>query len=77
MGWVVPLHATPCFGRSVLVKWRKRTWRFVEDACRVETWTKDDGHAAKRSNLTTREVSWADQSQYQAPRKPTRMRNAG
>ena len=56
---VVRLHDTPCFGRPVLVRWRKRIWRCPEDACPVETWTEDHAYAGKRSKLTARAIAWA------------------
>ncbi len=56
---VVRLHDTPCFGRPVLVRWRKRIWRCAEQACPVSTWTEDHAYAAQRSKLTTRAIAWA------------------
>lgn len=56
---VVGLHDTPCFGRPVLVRWRKRIWRCAEAVCPVSTWTEDHGYAGKRSKLTTRAIAWA------------------
>ena len=56
---VVRLHDTPCFGRPVLVRWRKRIWRCAEDWCVVSTWTETHGYAAERSKLTARAISWA------------------
>ena len=56
---VVRLHDTPCFGRPVLVRWRKRIWRCAEKACAVSTWTEDHAYAGARSKLTTRAIAWA------------------
>ncbi len=56
---VVRLHDTPCFGRPVLVRWRKRIWRCAEASCPVATWTEDHAYAPKRSKLTTRATEWA------------------
>jgi transposase len=33
------LHDVPCFGRPVLIRWRKRIWRCTEPACPVETFS--------------------------------------
>jgi len=56
---VVRLHDTPCFGRPVRVRWRKRIWRCAEEVCPVSTWTETHDYAGKRSKLTTRAISWA------------------
>jgi transposase len=56
---VVGLHDTSCFGRPVLVRWRKRIWRCAEQTCPVSTWTEDHAYAARRAKLTTRAVHWA------------------
>lgn len=56
---VVRLHDAPCFGRPVLVRWRKRIWRCAEAACGVSTWTEDHSYAGARSKLTTRAIAWA------------------
>ncbi|TCN25342.1 transposase [Kribbella orskensis] len=56
---VVRLHDSPCFGRPVLVRWRKRVWRCAEAACPVSTWTEEHGFAGKRSKLTARAICWA------------------
>ena len=56
---VVRLHDAPCFGRPVLVRWRKRVWRCAEQACAVSTWSEDHGYAARRSRLTSRAIAWA------------------
>jgi len=55
----VRLHDTPCFGRSVLVRWHKRIWRCGEQRCRAGTWTEDHPYAPARSKLTARAVRWA------------------
>ena len=56
---VVRLHDTPCFGRPVLVRWRKRIWRCAEASCPIATWTETHGYVAARSKLTVRAISWA------------------
>ncbi|TCN39313.1 transposase IS204/IS1001/IS1096/IS1165 family protein [Kribbella orskensis] len=56
---VVRLHDAPCFGRPVLVRWRKRIWRCAEQACPVSTWSEDHAYAARRSKLTARAIAWA------------------
>lgn len=56
---VVRLHDAPCFGRPVLVRWRKRVWRCAEAACPVSTWTENHAYAGSRAKLTTRAISWA------------------
>ncbi len=56
---VVRLHDTPCFGRPVLVRWRKRIWRCPEPACPVRTWTEEHPYAPARSKLTARATRWA------------------
>jgi len=56
---VVRVHDTPCFGRPVLVRWRKRIWRCAEESCPVATWTEDHAYSPKRSKLTTRATEWA------------------
>jgi transposase len=56
---VVRLHDTPCFGRAVLVRWRKRIWRCAEPTCPVGTWTEEHPYAPARSKLTARATRWA------------------
>jgi len=53
------LHDVPCFGRPVLIRWRKRIWRCAEPACLVETFSETHDYAARRSKLTARAVAWA------------------
>ncbi len=56
---VVRLHDTPCFGRPVLVHWRKRIWRCAEPACPAGTWTEEHPYAKARAKLTSRAIGWA------------------
>lgn len=53
------LHVVPCFGRSVLVRWRKRVWRCAEQACPVITFSEAHDYAGRRSKLTARAIGWA------------------
>jgi transposase len=53
------LHDVPCFGRPVLVRWRKRLWRCPEPACPVETFSESHPYAPRRAKLTARAVGWA------------------
>jgi transposase len=56
----VRLIDTPCFGRPVELRWRKRTWRCVESDCPGGVFTEqDDGLARHRSLLSTRACWWA------------------
>lgn len=56
----VQLVDVPCFGRPVVLVWRKRTWRCEEEVCAVKSITEqDDGLAAPRALLTTRARWWA------------------
>ena len=48
------LHDTPCFGRPVLIRWRKRIWRCEEPTCEVDTWSETHDFAKPRSKLTAR-----------------------
>ena len=51
---------TPCFGRPVRLRWRKRTWSCPEPACDVGTFTeRADDVAAPRALLSTRARWWA------------------
>ena len=50
----------PCFGRPVLLRWRKRTGTCHEPDCARCTFTEQDGHvAAPRALLSTRACWWA------------------
>ncbi len=53
------LHDVPCFGRPVLVRWRKRLWRCVESTCEVTTFSEQHPYAARRAKLAARAVTWA------------------
>ncbi|GGO79163.1 transposase [Nocardioides deserti] len=56
----VLLIDVPCFGRPVLLVWRKRTWRCHESRCPVGSWTEwHEGLARPRALLTTRACWWA------------------
>jgi hypothetical protein len=56
----VTLVDTPCFGRSVRLVWRKRTWRCVEPECSAGVLTEQhDALARPRALLTTRACWWA------------------
>jgi transposase len=51
---------TPSFGRSVQLRWRKRTWSCAEPACSVGTFTEQDERLARpRALLTARACWWA------------------
>ena len=51
---------TPCFGRPVRLRWRKRTWSCPEGACDVGSFTEQDTDvAAPRSKISTRATWWA------------------
>ncbi len=51
---------TPCFGRPVRLRWRKRTWSCPEPACSVGTFTEQvEEVAAPRALLSTRARWWA------------------
>src|SRR3954471_7040235 len=53
------LHDVPCFGRPVLIRWRKRLWRCGEQECGVATSPEAPDSAARRSKLTARAIRWA------------------
>jgi transposase len=56
----VRLIDTPCFGRPVELRWRKRTWRCAERDCPGGLVTEQDERvAAPRALLTTRACWWA------------------
>ena len=56
----VTLVDAPCFGRPVQVVWRKRTWRCVEPACPVGSFTEQDAQICRPLGLlTVRAVWWA------------------
>jgi transposase len=56
----VRLIDTPCFGRPVELRWRKRTWRCAEPDCPGGLVTEQDERvAAPRALLTTRACWWA------------------
>ncbi|WP_435129376.1 transposase [Actinacidiphila sp. bgisy144] len=49
----------PCFARPVKIVWRKRTWRCVEPACPVGTFTEQNHTVAEpRALLTVRACWW-------------------
>ena len=51
----VELIDTPCFGRPVRVRWRKRTWTCPDPVCPVGTFTEQDERVAlPRALLTAR-----------------------
>lgn len=50
----------PCFGRPVLLRWRKRTGTCPETECLTKTFTEHADHvAAPRALLSTRACWWA------------------
>lgn len=49
----------PCFGRRVVIVWRKRVWRCPDPDCGVRTWSETHRLFPSRSVLTTRAVAWA------------------
>ena len=53
------LHDVPCFGRPVLIRWRKRVWRCDEVACPVGTFSEDHPYGRRRAKLTARAATWA------------------
>ncbi|GAB2827200.1 hypothetical protein GCM10027091_67310 [Streptomyces daliensis] len=56
----VVLTDAPCFDRPVKIVWRKRTWRCVEPACPVGTFTEQNHTVAEpRALLTVRAYWWA------------------
>lgn len=56
----VRLIDTPCFGRPVEVRWRKRVWRCTEPDCPSGAFTEQDERIARpRALLTTRACWWA------------------
>jgi transposase len=56
----VELIDTPCFGRPVRVRWRKRTWTCPQAACPIGTFTEQDEQVAvPRALLTARACRWA------------------
>ena len=54
----VTLIDAPSFDRPVRMIWRKRTWRCVELACSVGSFTEQDENVAKRRGLLTRRACW-------------------
>lgn len=51
---------TPCFGRPVRLRWRKRTWSCPDSDCPVGTFTEQaEQVAAPRALLTARSCWWA------------------
>ena len=55
----VLLHDLPCAGVPVRVRWRKRIYRCLEDACEISTFSELHELAAPRGKLTTRAIAWA------------------
>ena len=56
----VTLVDAPCFGRPVRLVWLKRTWRCLEPACPVGSFTEQDDQVCRpRGLLTTRACWWA------------------
>ena len=56
----VVLIDAPCFDRPVKIVWRKRTWRCVDPACPVGTFTEQNPTVAEpRALLTVRACWWA------------------
>jgi transposase len=56
----VTLVDAPCFGRSVRIVWRKRTWRCLEPLCPSQAFTEQDDRIARpRALLTVRACWWA------------------
>jgi transposase len=57
---MVRLVDTPCFGRPVELRWRKRVWRCAEPTCPAGAFTEQDQTVARpRALLTTRACWWA------------------
>ncbi len=54
----VILVDAPCFGRPVQVVWRKRTWRCVEPACPVGSFTEQDDQVCRSRGLLTVRAAW-------------------
>ncbi len=51
---------SPCFGRPVRLRWRKRTWSCPDPDCSVRSFTEqDEGVAPARARLSTRATWWA------------------
>jgi transposase len=51
---------SPCFGRPVRLRWRKRTWSCPDRDCSTRTFTEqDEDLAPARSRLSTRATWWA------------------
>lgn len=48
----------PSFDRPVRTIWRKRTWRCVEPACPVGSFTEQNENVAKRRGLLTGRACW-------------------
>jgi transposase len=56
----VRLIDTPCFGRPVEIRWRKRTWRCREPDCPAGVLTEQDEALARpRALLSSRACWWA------------------
>lgn len=52
------LHDAPCFGRTTLLRWRKRVWRCREPQCPTDTFSESHDLAPPRAALTVRAVRW-------------------
>jgi transposase len=56
----VRLIDTPCFGRPVELRWRKRVWRCEESACAAGAFTEQQQELARpRALLSLRACWWA------------------
>ncbi|WP_199589248.1 transposase family protein [Blastococcus sp. TF02A-26] len=56
----VVLVDAPCFGRPVILVWRKRTWRCPDSDCPASGFTEQDDRLARpRALLTVRACWWA------------------
>jgi transposase len=57
---VVELADLTCFGRPVMLRWRKHRFRCPRSWCRVGSWTHEDPRiAAPRLSVTDRAARWA------------------
>jgi len=56
--WVT-LADVPAGSASVVLRWRKRVWQCINDACGVKSWTEQSGLAAPRALITARAQAWA------------------
>jgi transposase len=60
----VRLIDTPCFGRSVELNWRKRTWRCAEPSCEAGVLTEQDDSVARPRALLTARACWGRSGRF-------------